>query len=239
MSGSTSETHMITGLSNREFLGKYAKPGRVGLSGGVTLIDKAIRMAERHVDEEGRWGKWSHAFIFQGLRADAHHWVIESDLQVIRKHISLGVQENRVAKYHDESYYTWLAVMDFGLTEDQASALVREGLELVACRTRYSIRELAGALFALQNPSFRGKGNVLSRDQSLYCSAMVQHLFHKIGVNLAPDLNEKNSTPEDIHRSPVPHTTWVLDRAVEPARIVKFAGRIRQRVRARLGRPAR
>ena len=56
----------ITGMSNREFLETHALPGRVGLSGGITLIDKAIARAERHIDQEGRWSLWSHAFLFQG-----------------------------------------------------------------------------------------------------------------------------------------------------------------------------
>ena len=106
----------VTGLSNQEFLERYAQPGRVGLSGGITLIDKAICRAERHIDPDERWGAWSHAFLFEGVRADGHHWVIESDLQFHRKHIQLGVQENRVTKYHDEKFYTTLAVLDFGLT---------------------------------------------------------------------------------------------------------------------------
>ena len=87
----------VTGLSNREFLELHARPGRIGLSGGITLIDKVICRAQRHLDADERWGSWSHAFFFQGLRADGHHWVIESDLQFHRKHIHLGVQENRIA----------------------------------------------------------------------------------------------------------------------------------------------
>jgi len=39
------QTVIVTGLSNREFLERHALPGRVGLSGGVTLIDKAIARA--------------------------------------------------------------------------------------------------------------------------------------------------------------------------------------------------
>ena len=38
--------------------------------------------------------------------------MIESDLQVHRKHIQLGVQENRISKYFDEELYTNLAVLD-------------------------------------------------------------------------------------------------------------------------------
>ena len=98
---SATETIVVTGLSNSEFLQRYAMPGRIGLSGGSSLIDKVITRAERHVDAEERWSLWSHAFLFQGQRHDGHHWVIESDLQIDRKHIRLGVQENRVSKYQD------------------------------------------------------------------------------------------------------------------------------------------
>ena len=122
----------LSNLTNEEFLQRHAKPGRIGLSGGLTFVDKAICRAERHLDEKERWGLWSHAFFFQGARADGHHWLIESDLQVHRKHIQLGVQENRVSKYHDEKLYTNLAILDFGLSEGQVVALLREGLELVA-----------------------------------------------------------------------------------------------------------
>src|SRR3989449_11155453 len=146
------ETVLVPGLSNSEFLERYAQRGRLGLSGGVTLIDKAICRAERHLDERAKWGSWSHAFLFQGLRADGQHWVIESDLQIHRKHIQLGVQENRIAKYFDEHLYSTLAVLDFGLGEEQVSVLLREGLELVAGRARYSLRELVGTLIALRHP---------------------------------------------------------------------------------------
>src|SRR5438094_10019425 len=146
----------INGLSNREFLERYARPGCIGLSGGISLIDRAICRAQRHLDPQENWGMWSHAFLFQGRRADGHHWVIESDLQVHRKHIQLGVQENRISKYFDEELYTTLAVLDFGLTEEHVACLLREGLELVATRARYSLRELVGTLIALRHPELRG-----------------------------------------------------------------------------------
>src|ERR1051326_5761778 len=67
------QTIVVRDLSNREFLERHAQAGRVGLSGGVTLVDKVICRAERHLDEQERWGAWSHAFIFEGVRADGHH----------------------------------------------------------------------------------------------------------------------------------------------------------------------
>ncbi|HWY78529.1 MAG TPA: hypothetical protein VN281_23140, partial [Verrucomicrobiae bacterium] len=177
---------VVTGVSNQEFLLRYAASGRVGLSGGITLIDKAINRAQRHLDEHGVWGSWSHAFIFQGRRHDDHHWVMESDLQIHRKHIQLGTQENRISKYYDEDFYTTLAVMDFGLSSEQVAALLREGLELVANRAKYSMRELLGTLIALHDPKLRQRDNLLSREKSLYCSAFVQQVFRKIGLDFAP-----------------------------------------------------
>lgn len=109
--------HVVTGLSNEEFFRQYAKAGRIGLSSGVTLIDRAICRAERHVNADEHWGSWSHAFWFQGKRADGHHWVIESDLQIHQKHIQLGVQENRISKYFDEGFYSNLAILDFSLSD--------------------------------------------------------------------------------------------------------------------------
>jgi hypothetical protein len=202
---------LITGLSNQEFLEKYAFPGRVGLAGGGTLINKAIGRAQRHVDADKTWSRWGHAFLFQGLRADKRHWVIESDLEIHRKHIRLGVQENRLDKFHDQSLFSNLAVLDFNLTQDQIDCLLTRGLDLVAARTKYSIRELLGTLFALRHPAFRTRGNPLSRPESFYCSAFVHHLFRTSGLDLAPGLNEKHTTPEDLWRSLAPHTAYVLE----------------------------
>ena len=39
---SDSQMVVVMGLSNREFLERYAHPGRVGLSGGITPVDVAI-----------------------------------------------------------------------------------------------------------------------------------------------------------------------------------------------------
>jgi len=228
------EVITVTGLSNREFLETYAHPGRIGLSGGITLIDKAIARAERHVDDAGQWSLWSHSFLFQGRRPDGHHWVIESDLQINRKHIRLGVQENRISKYFDERLYTVLAVLDFGLAEEQVATLVREGLELVAARARYSLRELVGTLIALRHPELRGRENVLAREKSLYCSAFVQHLFRKAGLDLAPGVDAKNTTPEDICRAPAPHVMYLLKRGSGRSRLEQLRVRLRRRVRARV-----
>jgi hypothetical protein len=228
------QTVLVKDISNREFLGRYARPGRVGLSGGITLIDKAIARAERHLDEAGEWGSWSHAFLFQGERHDGHHWVIESDLQIHRKHIQLGVQENRIVKYHDEKLYSTLAVLDFGLSEAQIAMLLREGLELVASRARYSLRELVGTLIALHDPKLRAERNPLSRESSMYCSAFVQHLFRKLGFDLAPGVHGKNTTPEDISRTPVPHVTYLLQREVPAGKLLELRAKLRGRVRARI-----
>ena len=220
----------INGLSNREFLERYARPGCIGLSGGISLIDRAICRAQRHLDAEENWGMWSHAFLFQGRRADGHHWVIESDLQVHRKHIQLGVQENRISKYFDEELYTMLAVLDFDLKENQVALLVSEALELVANRARYSLRELLGTLIALRRPQLRGRNNLLARERSLYCSALVQHLFRKGGLDLAPGIDLKNTTPEDIARTTAPHVMYCLERERARSKVKEFKARLKGRL---------
>ena len=228
------QTTVVTGLSNREFLERFAQPGRVGLCGGITRIDLAIRRAQRHLHEARRWSDWSHAFIFEGTRPDGQHWVIESDIQILRKNIQLGAQENRVAKYFDEKMFPTLAVLDFGLNDQQVATLLREGLELVAAHERYSLRELIGTLIALRKPELRARENLLARERSVYCSAFVKQLFLALGIDLVPGVVGKNTTPEDISRSPVPHVRYLLPREAPGAKIAAFEGKIRSVLRAHL-----
>lgn len=225
------ETVLVRGLSNRECLARHAAPGRIGLSGGTTLVDRAICRAERHLHPRGRWGVWTHAFLFEGLRADGHHWVVESDLQVKKGHVQFGVQENRTSKYEDESFYGSLAVLDFGLGEAQVGTLLRESLELVAGRDRYSIRELLGTMLALRYEELRGKRNLLARDRAVYCSAFVRHVFGRAGLDLTPGVDPKNTTPEDLAASPLPHAAWVLRREVPKSHLDPIRKAVKARVR--------
>ena len=109
-----SEIIEVQGLGNAEFCDRYAAPGRVGLVGGVTLVDRVIARAQRRLDEEEHWSRWSHAFLLQGRRPDGQHWVVESDLDIHRRHIRLGVQENRLSKFHDEAAYSTVALLESG-----------------------------------------------------------------------------------------------------------------------------
>ncbi|MDB6034842.1 MAG: hypothetical protein JWM16_5180 [Verrucomicrobiales bacterium] len=229
-----SSTVIISDLTNQEFLERYAQPGRVGLSGGKTWIDKVITRAERHLDDQERWGQWSHVFLFQGPRIDGHQWLVESDLQLERKHIRMGAQENRMSKYYDEELYSTLAILDFGLNDVQVPALLTEALDLVANRHRYSLRELVGTLIALRNPELRCEENVLARERSMYCSAFVQYLFRKIEIDLAPGVHAKNSTPEDIWRSKLPRVAYVLQRPPLRTKIEAGRVRLRRRIKARV-----
>ncbi len=229
-----SETVFVSGLSNREFLERHAAAGRIGLSGGTTWVDKAICRAERHLHPRQRWGVWSHAFVFEGIRADGHHWVIESDLQFQQKHIQLGVQENRVSKYFDEGLYASLAVLDFGLTAPQTQTLVCEALDLVANREQYSLRELLGTLLALRHAQLRGRENLLARERSVFCSAFVQYVYRKTGMDLVPGVDTKNTAPEDIANSALPHTAYVLQREVARSRLDELGKRVKSRVKARI-----
>jgi hypothetical protein len=226
----------VRDISNREFLDLYARPGRIGLAGGSTLIDRVIRRAERRVHAEGKWSTWSHAFIFAERRCDGHQWVLESDLAAARKHIRFGVQENRVTKYHDEKLYGMLAILDFGISEEQLSALLCHGLQMMSDATKYSLRELFGTLIAMKKPELRLKENVLAREDSFFCSAFVQHIYRQIGLDLAPGINAKNTTPEDISATNIPHTRWVLHRDLGESKTKERVEKAMKRVRTKAQR---
>ena len=228
------KTVVVTGLTNQEFLERYARAGRVGLTGGITLVDRAISRAQRHLDAAGASGLWTHSFIFQGARIDGHQWVIESDIQINRRHIRLGAQENRMSKYYQDDFYTTMAVLDFGLPEESITGLLTQGLDLVARRERYSVRELLGTLIALRNPELRAQENKFARDRSMFCSAFVRHLFQRAGIDLAPGIAGKNTTPEDISRTPAPHITYKLQREMPATKLAALKGRVGNRIRSRV-----
>ena len=224
------------GTSNREFLERFAQPGRVGLCGGDSLIDRGIARAERHATPDGAWSRWTHAFVFGERRSDGHLWIIESDMQVLRGHVQFGVQENRTSKYHDEKLYSSLAILDFQLPPESVNSVITAGLDLVSNRTRYSLREILGILIALRHPTLRGRANLLDRDNAFFCSALVRHMFSKANCDLTPGLDVKNTAPENLFRSPVPHDTWTLERTMPHSHLRAMARRVKQRVRTRLGR---
>jgi hypothetical protein len=226
------ETIVVENLTNREFLERHAHPGRIGIIGGSTLIDRLINRSQRHQIEDRKWSTWSHAFLFQGRRADGHHWIIESDIGIQKKHIRLGVQENRTEKYFDDENYSALAVIDLGLTPEQEQRLMSCALDLVAAATRYSIRELFGTLLALRHPSLRSEENRMAREQAFYCSAFVRHVFGHAGIDLALGIAVKNTTPEDIAQTEAARQRWLM---VRPA--AANAPRSQRRLRTKQGHP--
>jgi hypothetical protein len=230
------QTIVVTGLSNREFIERYAQPGRVGLCGGITRIDLAIRVAQRHLHPEHRWSDWSHAFLFEGKRLDDQHWVLESDIQLLKKNFQLGAQENRADKYFDEKMFPTLAVLDFGLDEKQVATLLRAGLDMVANRERYSLRELIGTLLVLKKPELRAQENRLAQERSVYCSAFVKRLYLEAGLDLVPGVSGKNTAPHDIANSPLPHVKYLLLREIPGLKIAEFGKKFKTGVRARLGK---
>lgn len=219
--------------TNEAFFKHYAAPGRIGLVGGVSLIDRAIATAQgKHAPDPLQTG-WTHAFLLQGKRLDGDHWVIESDLEIHRRHVRLGVQENRLSKYFGDADYPRVAVLDTVLTDAQLEGVFRAALGLVADRTRYSIRELFGTLLALQRPHLRGEANRLAQERSLFCSAFVQHCFREAGIDLAPGVATKNTNPNDLAQSARAQAFWVLDRGAKRSRLTRIVRGVR-RTAARL-----
>ena len=223
-------------MTNREFFEMHVRPGRIGLVGGVTLVDRLIRRSQRPLTAARAYSPWSHAFVFHGRRADGHNWVIESDLDIRRKHIRLGVQENRVAKYYDDAAYTCVAVLDLGLDESQVQQLLAHSLEQVAAGIRYSMREIFGTAWAMRHPGERLLENRLAQEQAFYCSAFVRHVCRQIGLDLAEGLAVKNTAPHDIAESPLCQTRWLLVRETlveaKARTLLRKAGDRLRRVRA-------
>jgi hypothetical protein len=199
-------------LSNEQFIEKHASEGCVGLAGGTAFVDRAIRRAQSALSGKPLDSAWSHAFLFSGRRVDGHHWVLESDIEIHRRHVRLGVQENRAQKYFDADEYPNLAILDFGLAPDAVRKVLTEALELLAGRSHYSLREIVGTMLALKQAKLRTRDNLLAREGALYCSAFVSQCYARAGIELAADLATKNTTPQDLAETRVPHRAHRLVR---------------------------
>ncbi len=202
----------IKGLTNKQFVEKYAKPGCIGLVGADNVIDNSIKKAQKFITADGKFSLWSHAFMFSGIRQDGQWWIIESDLEFYKKQTRLGVQENRAEKYFDMKAVPNMAILDFGLNEKEQNKIITEGLNLVSSKTQYSISELVGVLFNFKNKADREGVNKLAKDNSLFCSAMVQHCYNKINISLADKVSLKNLAPEDIAATKRSHTQYRIVR---------------------------
>ncbi len=189
----------IKDLGNQRFIEQYAKPGCIGLVSGTHFIDESIKKAQKKITKSGEHSLWSHAFIYSGFRQDGHMWLIESDLEFHKKQIKIGVQENRAEKYFNKEQFPSLAILDFNLDNAAQNKIIAEGLNLVAAKAEYSIREVFGVLFSMLQNKKRNEDNILSRDNSFFCSAFVQHCYNTINIALDKEISTKHLTPEDIY----------------------------------------
>jgi hypothetical protein len=205
---SETKIRRLDGLSNLEFLKRYARPGCVGLFGGSSAIDRAIRRGQKDLHAEAKSSLWSHVVVFQGERVDGQQWLIESDFEVGKGQVRNGVQENRVDKYGSEKEWPNLAVLDFGLKDKDAQRVVVAGLDLVARRTNYDLGGILETYLAMMRKTM-GKG----RDKdSTFCSAFVRAIFQHAGLDLTPGIAVQHTLPELVSRTALPHTRYLLVR---------------------------
>jgi len=198
---------VLQGLSNLEFLKRFAKPGCVGLFGGSSTIDRAIRRGQKGLDG-AMSSLWSHAVLFEGERVDGRQWLIESDFEVGKGQLRNGVQENRVDKYGDEKDWPNLAVLDFGLSDKDSQKVVVAGLDLVARRTNYDLPGILETYWAMMRKSM-AKGR---EKESTFCSAFVRAVFRHAGIDLTPGVAVQHTLPEQVSRTSLPHTRYLLVR---------------------------
>src|SRR6185295_8423826 len=189
---SETKVRRLEGLNNLEFLKRYAKPGCLGLFGGSSAIDRAIRRGQKDLDAEGKASLWSHVAVFQGGKGQVRN----------------GVQENRVDKYGSEKEWPNLAVLDFGLKDKEAQRVVVAGLDLVARRTNYDLGGVLETYWAMMRKTM-SKG----RDkESTFCSAFVRTVFQHAGLDLTPGVAVQHTLPELVSRTSLPHARYLLVR---------------------------
>jgi hypothetical protein len=193
---------------NRGFLTKYGRPGAIGLVGGTSSIDHAIRYVQKGLTADKKPSRFSHVFVFQGLRVDGQVWVVESDLDVRKGFARFGVQENRVDKYASAKLWPNLAVLDFNLTPEQARQILTLGLDFVSQGTRYAVGGIVKTYAAILRKQFWKN----KQKESTFCSSFVRSMFHAAKLDLTPGIAIRHTTPEHLSQTELAHDRYELIR---------------------------
>ena len=200
--------HRVSGMGNLEFLKKYAKAGSIGLFGGSSAVDRAIRVGQRELDDEAKPSLWSHVAVFEGERVDGEQWLLESDFEVGKMSLRNGVQENRIEKYASEKEWPNLGVLDLDLPDKDVKKIIVAGLDLVARRTKYDLHGILQTYWAMMRKTMHQ-----GRDKdSTFCSAFVRAVFKHAGLDLVPGVAVQHTLPEHVSRTVLPHTRYLLVR---------------------------
>jgi hypothetical protein len=204
-------TQAFTSISTQEFWQRYAKKGVVGLVGGTLWIHRAICEAQALITPDGKPSLWAHAFVFTGKRPDGFDWIAESDIVVkpLRLQIVNGAQESRIDKYYKTDKALNCAVLDFGLSEQEAEKVVRKSLEMVSKKILYPVSGLFGTLLAYLSGTEKWR-NLWNTRNALYCSAFVQEAYLAAGIDLAPKVATMNTGPDHLWQTTIPHTAYLL-----------------------------
>ena len=195
-------------MTNLEFMAEQGKPGRVCLVGGRSAIDRGIRKAQRRLTADGKPSRWSHAFVFQGERADGRIWLLESDIDVCHGQVRNGVQEHRIDKYGDDAGYPNVAVLDFGLDASAVATMVRAGLDFISKSTKYAF----GGILRTYVGMMTKKLDRAPEKDEIFCSAFVRSLVKHAGLDLVPAVAVHHTTPEHLSQTPVSHKRYELIR---------------------------
>jgi hypothetical protein len=207
-------TQEITGISTEEFWARYAKKGAVGLVGGTLWIHRAICEAQALITPDRKPSLWAHAFIFTGRRPDGYDWLAESDIVVepLKLRIVNGAQENRIDKYYGTKTALHCAVLNFGLSDQNADQVVRKSLDMVSQKILYPVSGLLGTFFAYLTGTEEWR-NLWNTRNALYCSAFVQEAYLAAGIDLAPKVATTHTGPDHLWQTTVPHAAYLLKRA--------------------------
>jgi hypothetical protein len=146
-----------------------------------------------------------------GKRPDGKDWIAESDLVVepLRLRIVNGAQENRIDKYFKTDKALHCAVLDLGLSEQDAGKVVRRAHDMVSQKILYPVSGLFGTLLAYLAGLEKWR-NLWNTRNALYCSAFVQEAYLAAGIDLAPKVATTHTGPEHLWQTTVPHKAYLL-----------------------------
>lgn len=203
----------LNGLDRKLLAGleKEYSRGAMVLVGTNDLVGRAIRAGQRELTADGEPSRWSHSFLFGdrrltltpgGRQARPAAYIFESDLQVDLEHARVrnGAQENWLGKWCLKTV-EHCAVIDLGLSEEQADRVLATALHLVDRQMQYPVQDLVGTWLAIIRSKL-WQSNPLKSRNAMYCSAYARHCYRAADADfVSRRVSLSNTAPEHLARA--------------------------------------
>ena len=196
------------------FFQKHSAPGRIGLLHFDFPPARLIDFGQRDLTRDHKSAQWAHVCLFIESR-DGEPWIAESDMNIKSRGSNKSADGPQICSVRKwiGGHLDHAAVLESGLTLEQARQAEKRAHELIAEGNKYGLLELAGTWMAIKKRDLTYH-SALHREHTMHCSHFLRLILRAadcdpFGQSIAPE----NTTPEHIFQSFKMVAEWRKEKA--------------------------